>query len=126
MNNLLETANRTATFSIALALLIALIVQLAYGSRANSITWDEGHHLFDGYNIWKHADYGLNPEVPPLVKLTAATPLLRMRLFVPTLKGRDNQTEAFLDGQDFVFRNDTERILFRAQMASALFMLVLA
>jgi len=80
MKNLPESPTRTATFSIAFALLLALILQLAYGIRANSITWDEGHHLFDGYNTWKHADFGLNPEVPPLVKLVAAAPLLRMPL----------------------------------------------
>jgi tetratricopeptide (TPR) repeat protein len=111
---------------MALALLILLVFQLAYASRANSITWDEAHHLFDGYNIWTLHDYGLNPEVPPLVKLTAAAPLLRMHLFVPPLQGRSEQTEAFLDGKDFVFRNDADKLLFRARMASAIFMLALA
>lgn len=118
--------NRTTTICLALALLFALVFQLASASRANSITWDEGHHLFDGYTIWKQADYGLNPEVPPFVKMVAATPLLRMTLNVPPLQGRPFQTEAFLDGRDFIFHNDADKLLFRARMASAVFMLALA
>lgn len=118
--------SRKAAACLVLALLFALVFQLASASRENSITWDEGHHLFDGYNIWKQADYGLNPEVPPLVKMVAATPLLRMSLKVPPQQGRPAQTEAFLDGRDFMFRNDADKLLFRSRMASAVFMLVLA
>ena len=51
--------NRTTTICLALALLFALVFQLASASRANSITWDEAHHVFDGYTIWKQADYVL-------------------------------------------------------------------
>jgi tetratricopeptide (TPR) repeat protein len=120
-----HTPSRTFTLSSAFVLLLILIAQLAYVSRATSLTWDEAHHLFDGYNIWKHSDYGLNPEVPPMVKLVVSAPFLRTPLFVPPLKGRSFQTEAYLDGQDFVFRNNTEKLVFRARMASALFMLLL-
>jgi tetratricopeptide (TPR) repeat protein len=121
-----EKPHRTIIACFSLALIAALIFQLAYSSRQNSITWDEAHHLFDGYNILQHADYGLNPEVPPLVKMVAAAPLLHMPLNVPKLQGREEQTEAYLDGKDFVFHNDTEKILFRARMASAIFTIALA
>jgi 4-amino-4-deoxy-L-arabinose transferase-like glycosyltransferase len=124
--SILSQPGRRTIFSLAFALLFVLLFQLAYTARESSTTWDEGHHLFDGYNIWRHADYGLNPEVPPFVKLIASVPLLRMPLYVPPLKGRDAQTEAFLDGQDFMFRNDTEKMLFRARMTSAIFMVALA
>lgn len=117
---------RTTIVCIAFALLLVLTCQLAYTSRANSITWDEAHHLFDGYNILKQHDYGLNPEVPPLVKMIAAAPLLRMHLVVPPLQGRSEQTEAFLDGKDFLFHNDADKLLFRARMAASLFMIGLA
>jgi 4-amino-4-deoxy-L-arabinose transferase-like glycosyltransferase len=126
MTGNVENRGRTIVVSVALALLLVLIGQLAYTSRANSITWDEGHHLFDGYNIWKQHDYGLNPEVPPLVKMVAAAPLLRMHLVVPPLQGRSEQTEAFLDGKDFVFHNNADKLLFRARMAASVFMIGLA
>jgi hypothetical protein len=121
-----SSENLTKTLPVVWILLFVLILQLAANTRATSVTWDEAHHLFDGYNIWKHSDYGLNPEVPPLVKLAASAPLLHMRLYVPPLQGRYSQTEAFLDGQDFLFRNDTEKIIFWARMTTALFMVVLA
>ncbi|GGA58388.1 glycosyl transferase [Edaphobacter acidisoli] len=118
-----KTASR---ITIPLALLVVLILQLAHTSRANSVTWDEAHHLFDGYNIWTHHDYGLNPEVPPFAKLVAAAPLLPMHLFVPTVQDRSEQTEAFLDGKDFLFRNDANKLLFIARMTMAIFTVVLA
>ena len=117
---------RVVVWCVALGLLAVLMFQLVYASRANSMTWDEGHHLFDGYNILTQHDYGLNPEVPPLVKMVAAAPLLRMHLYVPPLQGREEQTEAFLDGKDFLYRNDANIVLFRARMASAVFMVGLA
>ncbi len=110
---------------LAVFLLALLAVQLIHLSRVTSSTWDEPHHLFDGYNIWTRHDYGLNPEVPPLVKLTAALPLLHVRLNVPTDEGRDVPAEAFVDGHAFVFGNGVDRVLFPARMACMVFALAL-
>jgi hypothetical protein len=57
-------------------LLIVLSLQLFLSVRKKSQTWDEGNHIFAGYRSWTHADFGLNPEHPPLVKLLATVPLL--------------------------------------------------
>jgi hypothetical protein len=100
-------------------LLLVLVGQLVYVANATSSTWDEPHHLFDGYTVWKTGDYGLNPEVPPLVKLVAALPLLRMPLKVPVDQGRPIAHEAFRDGREFVFGNGGDRVLFPARMACA-------
>ncbi len=107
-------------------LLLILQVQLVLSDRRNSSTWDEPHHLFSGYMSWKHADYGLNPEVPPLVKMLAAAPLLELPLQVPRLQGRSFQTECFFDGKDFVFKNNAGQMLFRARMAASTLTLLLA
>ena len=64
-------------------LLCVLALQLLHVAKATSSSWDEAHHLFDGYTIWKLDDYRLNPEVPPFIKLTAALPLLPMQLKTP-------------------------------------------
>lgn len=123
----MSNAARHLAIAAGVFLLLALFVlQLSLSSRRNSVTWDEGHHLFSGYMTWKHADYGLNPEVPPLVKMVAAAPLLGMQLNVPPLQGRFFKNEAFFDGRDFLFRNDFNRVLFRARMAAMLFSLLLA
>jgi hypothetical protein len=56
--------------------------------------------IYAGYMSWRHSDFGLNPEHPPLVKLVAALPLLRMPVRVPALQGRFFKHEAFLGGKD--------------------------
>lgn len=107
-------------------LLAALAIQLFDSSRRNSITWDEGHHLYAGYESWRHGDFGLNPEEPPLVKEVAAAPLLTMPLIEPKQQGRSFKDEAFFGGRDFVFQNDVNTVLFRARMAASIFSFALA
>jgi 4-amino-4-deoxy-L-arabinose transferase-like glycosyltransferase len=75
---------------------------------------------------WKHADFGLNPEHPPLVKLVAALPLLDMPIKMPVLQNRFFKLEAFLGGKDFFFKNDANAMLFRARMAVTFCTLLLA
>ena len=106
-------------------LLLGMALQLIHVSRVTSATWDEPHHLFDGYTVWKLRDYRMNPEVPPLVKMVAAAPLLGMELKAPENQGRHVQEEAFLDGRAFVFGNGGDRVLFPARMACMGFALVL-
>ena len=117
--------NRLARAICVSGLLCVLALQLIHVARVTSSTWDEPHHLFDGYTIWKLDDYRLNPEVPPFVKLTAALPLLRMQLKVPVDQGRPVPLEAFRDGRKFVFGNGGDRVLFPARMACMGFTLVL-
>jgi tetratricopeptide (TPR) repeat protein len=121
-----ELTRRPWTVLGVAVLLAVLFLQLAFSTRRNSITWDEDDHIYAGYMSWKHADFGLNPEHPPLVKLIAATPLLNMPLMVPVLQDRPFKLEAFLGGKDFLFKNDADRMLFRARMAASLFTLLLA
>lgn len=106
-------------------LLVVFVLQLVFAARRNSITWDEDDHIYAGYMSWKHADFGLNPEHPPLVKLVAAVPLLRMPLKIPTLQDRFFKHEAFLGGKEFLFKNDADAVLFRARMAAMIFSLLL-
>src|SRR5580698_8894062 len=90
------------------------------------MSWDEGHHLFDGYTILKHHDFGLNPEVPPLAKAAAAVPLLSLQLYEPMQQGRSSQLEAFVDGREFLFRNDANRLLLRGRLVISLLTMALA
>lgn len=108
------------------ALLAILFLQLALSVHRNSCTWDEQDHLYAGYMSWKHGDFGLNPEHPPLVKMVAAIPILNMHLKMPALQDRNFKHEAFLGGKDFLFKNDADTMLFRARMAAAVFTLLLA
>jgi len=103
------------------ALLLVFAVQLIHVARVYSANWDEAHHLYDGYNVWTRHDYRLNAEVPPLVKLTAALPLLFMHLDAPP----DGGKSAFVVGRVFVFSNGGDRVLFPARMACMVFTLLL-
>jgi hypothetical protein len=110
----------------AVALVLVLGLQLVLSVRQESQTWDEGDHIFAGYMSWKRADFGLNPEHPPMLKLLATAPLLSQPLKVPELQNRYFKEEAFLDGKEFLYRNDADSILFRARMTAALLTLLLA
>jgi hypothetical protein len=118
--------NAWRTPVLAIALLALLVVQLARFVSRQSQTWDEGDHLYSGYRSLTHADYGLNPEHPPLAKMVAALPLLAMDLRVPPLQDRYFKHEAFLGGRDFVFGNDADTILFRARMSAGMLTVLLA
>src|ERR1700691_3443929 len=96
-------------WGIVAGLIGAQVVLTLMTVHRESLTFDEGNHMFAGYMMWHTKDYGLNPEHPPLVKLLATAPLLGQALWVPELKGRDFKTEAYLDGRDWLARNDGDR-----------------
>jgi 4-amino-4-deoxy-L-arabinose transferase-like glycosyltransferase len=114
------------TVAGAILLLLVLEGQLLYSVRQESLTWDEGDHIFAGYMSLKHHDFGLNPEHPPLVKMIAAIPLQGMNLREPQLQNRYFKAEAYLSGRDLIFENDFETIIFRARMSASIFALITA
>jgi hypothetical protein len=114
---------------IAVIVLLALqAAQMTYVVHRESLTWDEDDHMFAGYMMWHTGDYGLNPEHPPLVKLLATLPLLGEKLWTPPLRGREFKAEAYLDGRDWLARNDgaSQRLVFRMRLAAGLLALGLS
>jgi len=107
-------------------LLIVLSLQLFFSVRRESQTWDEANHIYTGYRSWTHADFGLNPEHPPLVKLLATVPLLSLPLKTPAHEGRFFKEDAFLGGKEFLYQNDADRILARTRTAAAILTLLTA
>ena len=120
----LDRSPRSRAIAVA-ALLLVFAVQLIHVARAYSANWDEAHHLYDGYNIWTRHDYRLNAEVPPLVKLAAALPILPLHPQQPPDPEKSQAQNAFLEGRAFVFGNGGDRVLFPARMACMVFTLVL-
>ena len=110
------------------ALLVVQAVQVAFVVHRESLTFDEDNHIFAGYMMHKTGDYGLNPEHPPLVKLLATLPLLDEDLWTPPLQGRDFKTESYLDGRDFLARNDgaSQHLVFRMRLCAGLLALALS
>ena len=107
-------------------LLIILGLQLLLSVRRESQTWDEANHIFAGYRSWTHADFGLNPEHPPMLKLLATIPLFSSPLKTPQLENRYFKEDAFLGGKDFLYQNDADSILLRTRVAAATLTLLLA
>ena len=117
---------QTITLVLAFALLCLFGVQLTRVARLYSANWDEAHHLYDGYLILTKQDYRANAEVPPLVKIAAALPLLRLHPRLPELSIKGQTKNAFLSGRAFVFDNGGDRLLFPARMVCMGFSLVTA
>jgi hypothetical protein len=114
----------------AALLLLLFLTELTLPVRQQSLSWDEGDHIFAGYMSWKKADFGINPEHPPLVKTLATIPLLLMNLKIPPPKGLASfKDEAYFDGRDFIFGNggeaEADRIILRARMTAAILSLLL-
>jgi 4-amino-4-deoxy-L-arabinose transferase-like glycosyltransferase len=105
-----------ATLIAIQALITVLVI------HRESLTFDEDNHMFAGYMMWHTGDYGLNPEHPPLVKLLATLPMLGRQLWVPPLQGRDFKAEAYIDGRDWLARNDGDRnqLVFQMRLAAGL------
>lgn len=113
--------------AIIVALLVIVFLLLLAGSVSRwSSTFDEGTHLYSGYAYWKHADFGFNPEHPPLAKLVAALPLLPLDL-APVELPADSEFKAgsFAAGRAMLFDNDADTLLFRARMSIAVFAVAL-
>src|SRR5215471_9618462 len=102
----LGSQHRIAVALGVIALLLLIAAELALSVRRQSQTFDEAAHIFAGYSYWRNADYGINPEHPPLVKRLAALPLLGMRLRVPTVSAGDFKLLEFSAGRAFLYSND--------------------
>ncbi len=119
-------------FSIKAGVCLILLLfglQLAFTVRQESLTWDEGDHIFAGYMSWKTHDFGLNPEHPPLMKLLGTFPLLRLPLKVPALQHRYFKDEAYNDGRELLFGNapnySAESLTFQVRLAAGLVAILL-
>jgi 4-amino-4-deoxy-L-arabinose transferase-like glycosyltransferase len=108
--------------AMAAALLVILGVLLFASVRQESQTFDESNHLYAGYAYWKHGDFGRNPEHPPLAKLLASLPLLRMGLKEPAPRNFPYfKAQDFTEGSQFLYGGDADAILLRARLMIGLF-----
>jgi 4-amino-4-deoxy-L-arabinose transferase-like glycosyltransferase len=111
---------------IAAILLAIMAILLVTSVRQQSQTFDESTHLFGGFEYWKHADFGRNPEHPPFVKLLAALPLLRMGLHEPpTIPIPFFKLQDFINGTQLLYTANADAILLRGRLTIVLFSLVL-
>ncbi len=121
-----ENQRKRVVLCTVVGFLLVIFLQLAFMARDNSATWDEADHIYAGYMQWKHGDFGLNAQHPPLVKFLATLPLLDMPVAEPPLVDQPYRLQEVQGGKTFVFGNDANTILFRARIAASLLTLLLA
>lgn len=128
----LDTSATRRSWQIPVAvgiLLLILAVELVVPAHRQSAAYDEGCHALAGYSYWTRADFGVNPEHPPAVKLWATLPLLGMSLKYPSHSTYPFfKVACFEGGRDFIYANvaDADTILFRARMFAATLTLLTA
>lgn len=111
---------------VAVALLVLLFAQGIGTAKRDSVSWDESQHLYSGWLAWKQADFGFNPEVPPLIKMWLALPLLHRQILQPPYTGDPFKKEGFVLGQRFLASNGIDRTLFPARIMAVVLTLLLA
>lgn len=85
-----------------------------------SATCDERVHLASGYSYWRTRDFRMNREHPPLAKLLAAVPLLYLHPRFDTTSGTWKAADEINFGDEFVYGNDADRLLFWARLSMIL------
>lgn len=110
----------------AIVLVFVFLAQCLSTARTDSVSWDESQHLYSGWLSWTQADFGFNPEVPPLVKMWCAIPLLHRQLNQPPYIGGSFKKEGFVLGQRFLAANGIDRTLIPARNMAALLSAMLA
>ncbi len=109
--------------AIVILLFFACCVHTA---KKDSVTWDESQHLYSGWLSWERGDFGYNPEVPPLVKMWDAIPLLHRDIKQPAFTGDLFKKEGFVLGQRFLVANGIDRTLIPARIMASLLTVLLA
>jgi hypothetical protein len=129
-----NVSRRTWVAATVVTLMLIMTAQIVHAIHGASLTWDEGDHIFAGYESWKTGDLGMNPEHPPMVKMVATLPLLPLQLTVPKLQGRYFKTESYMDGRELLFRNgpangghySSETLVLRVRLFAMVFTLAAA
>ncbi len=115
------------TFAIATLLLLVHAAFVLDGARNNGGVYDECVYPPAGLSYLKTADYRINPEHPPLLKLFTGLPWLGLGIAVA---GRPGWAEAeeWTFGQDVLYRSGLppQALLFRSRFMIALLSLALA
>jgi hypothetical protein len=122
MSDQKSDAPRRIALVLGVTLLLAIMAtELALSARQQSQTFDEASHILAGYRYWKHFDFGPYPEHPPLVRLVATIPLLRLHLQEPPIPEGEFRFVQFRIGREFLYSNDAKTLLWRTRMAAAVF-----
>ena len=108
----IRTGTGSRLFFFVLLLLVGgAILRSAIATRLDDFTYDEAYHIAAGTSYVQRADFRLNPEHPPLVKLWVGALMsatgFRLSGFRPF---NDKQDERTFAEEDVYFRNDADSV----------------
>ena len=111
-------------------LIAAAIVRSAIATRLDGYTFDEAYHITAGVSYVKRADFRMNPEHPPLVKLWVGTAIALTGYHLCELRSfADKMDERNFAEEDGYYHNDFHFVQRRSRVAmfvfNALLLLVL-
>lgn len=116
------------TWVAVLALLAIFSAEILLASHQQTQVYDEADHLFSGYEYWTQADFGRNPEHPPLAKLIAGAALLQLSPSEPNIPYANFKSSDYYNGAAFLYKSDAgaETLLHRGRDMLLFFALALA
>jgi len=124
---------------ILIFVFISAFLLLIFSAKADSVTTDEGVHLFVGYTYLTKGDFRFDPEHPPLLKELAATSLVLRDDLKTSMDGfydkaanfyYDSWQEARILSQDFLFNqgknaDDANKLIFFGRLPFIFLTLIL-
>jgi hypothetical protein len=120
-----RSLSRATAVSAAIVILL-FFASCLHSAKRDSVSWDESQHLYSGWLSWERGDFGYNPEVPPLVKMWDAIPLLHRDIKQPVFTGDRFKKEGFVLGQRFLVANGIDQTLIPARVMASLLTVFLA
>ncbi len=112
-------AIRPRLFFFLLILMVAgAIGRSAIATRVDDFTFDEAYHIAAGVSYVQRADFRINPEHPPLVKLWVGSLMSATGFHLSALRAfHDKYDERHFAEEDVFFHNDAESVQRRSRIA---------
>lgn len=106
-------------FAVLLLIVIGLAIgRSALATRLDSFTLDEAYHITAGVSYVQRADFRINPEHPPLVKLWVGSFLTLTNFRLSPLRVfHDKVEERSFTAEDVYLHNDPDSVQRRARAA---------
>jgi dolichyl-phosphate-mannose-protein mannosyltransferase len=106
-------------FVLVLLLLVAgAIVRSAIATRLDGFTIDEAYHIAAGVSYVRYADFRINPEHPPLVKLWVGSLISTTGFQLSSIRQfTDKRDERNFTEEDVYLNNDFNSVQRRARIA---------
>jgi hypothetical protein len=103
---------------VLLSLVAGAIVRSAIATRLDGFTMDEAYHIAAGVSYVRYADFRINPEHPPLVKLWVGSFMSATGFHLSSIRPfADKADERDFTEQDVYFNNDFNSVQRRARIS---------